>query len=75
MTAYSFLNPNKGGVLAAYIVGIAVGCCVVFGLVKGACHLRRRLSYRYGRFDDYSDKEAIDEWQDVAAPKDSISDV
>lgn len=70
--AYAFLDPAvQHGLLAAYIVGIAIGCCLVFSIVKGVCQLRRRLSFRYGWFEDYSDAEALEEWQDVAAPKDS----
>lgn len=72
MLAYTFLDPStEHGFLAAYIIGIAVGGCVVFGIVKGACVLRRRLSFRYGRFEDYSSPEALEEWQDVEVPKDS----
>ncbi|KAJ9130866.1 FAR-17a/AIG1-like protein [Pleurostoma richardsiae] len=39
---YSFLDPgeNGSGVVAGYILGIGVGCCVVFGLVYGAIWLR-----------------------------------
>ncbi|KAF8123094.1 hypothetical protein EV363DRAFT_1548903, partial [Boletus edulis] len=35
---------QEGGLLAAYIIGIALGCCVVFCVVKGLCHLRHRIS-------------------------------
>ncbi|KAI9567861.1 hypothetical protein HD554DRAFT_843006 [Boletus coccyginus] len=67
---YSFLDPSKeGSLLAAYIVGIAVGCCVVFSIVKGVCLLRRRISIRYGRFEDRTYPEDIGEWQDVDAAK------
>jgi hypothetical protein len=31
---YSFLNPSKGPILAAYIVGILVGSIVVFVIVN-----------------------------------------
>jgi len=31
---YSFLNPSKGAILAAYIIGILVGSLVVFALVN-----------------------------------------
>lgn len=69
--AYSFLDPaTEHGMLAAYIVGIAVGCCVVFSIVKVVCLQRRRLSLRYGRFEDYPNTEEFEEWQDVATPKD-----
>ncbi|KAF8436233.1 hypothetical protein L210DRAFT_3452269 [Boletus edulis BED1] len=74
---YSFLNPTQeGGLLAAYIIGIALGCCVVFCVVKGLCHLRHRISVRYGRFEDGSEAGALDEWEEVAAPgKESSTDV
>ncbi|KAF8901355.1 hypothetical protein CPB84DRAFT_1777647 [Gymnopilus junonius] len=40
---YEFLDPQKEGkILAAYIVGIAVGQVVVFLLVQGALSLRQR---------------------------------
>ncbi|KAG9311223.1 hypothetical protein JVU11DRAFT_8299 [Chiua virens] len=72
---YSFLNPStEGGLLAAYIVGIAIGCCVLFSIVKGVCHLRRRISLRYGLFEEVAggeDTEALEEWQAVTAPKES----
>lgn len=70
MLAYSFLDPStEHALLSVYIVGITVGCCVVFSIVKGVCVLRRRISFRYGRFEDPSDTEAFEEWEDVAAPK------
>ncbi|KAG8221701.1 hypothetical protein J3R82DRAFT_1988 [Butyriboletus roseoflavus] len=56
--------------LAAYVIGIGVGCCVVFSIVKVVCLQRRRLSLRYGRFEDQPNTEAFEEWQDVVAPKD-----
>jgi len=31
---YSFLNPSKGAILAAYIVGILVGSILVFAIVN-----------------------------------------
>ncbi|KIJ64026.1 hypothetical protein HYDPIDRAFT_28920 [Hydnomerulius pinastri MD-312] len=69
---YGFLNPAKEhGLLAAYIVGIAIGYCVVFTVVKGICLLRWRLSLRYSSEPDNSPPEALDEWQDVEQPKDS----
>ncbi|KAH0826354.1 hypothetical protein J3R83DRAFT_5314 [Lanmaoa asiatica] len=71
---YSFLDPTKEqGLLAAYIIGIAVGCCVVFSVVKGVCLLRRRISFLYGRFEDHSNAEALEEWQDVETPKDPFA--
>jgi len=63
---YAFLNPSKEhGWLAVYIIGIALGCCVVFCIVKGICLLRFRLSHRYGRIEDRCHEEDIKEWQNV----------
>jgi len=31
---YSFLNPDKGGIVAAYIVGIFIGALLVFAIVN-----------------------------------------
>ena len=61
--------------LAAYIVGIALGCCVVFSIVKGACLLRHHVSLRRGRFEDDPalDTEAIEEWQEMGVPKDVLA--
>ena len=42
---YAFLNPDNGaGRLAAYIVGIAAGCAVVFLIVWCLVWVRRRLT-------------------------------
>jgi len=69
---YAFLDPStEHGFLAAYIIGIAVGYCVVFSIVKGICQLRCRLFPRYSSQQDDSPPEALDEWQDVDRPKDS----
>ncbi|KAF8557174.1 hypothetical protein OG21DRAFT_1407583 [Imleria badia] len=73
---YSFLDPSQqGSLLAAYIVGIALGCCVVFSVVKGICLLRRRVSLWYGRFEDDapSGTEALEEWQEMGVPKDVLA--
>jgi len=44
---YSFLNPKKTGkLLAAYIVGIAVGQSIIFLVVKGLIYLRERITQR-----------------------------
>ncbi|KAG1736686.1 uncharacterized protein EDB91DRAFT_502038 [Suillus paluster] len=72
---YSFLDPStEHGLLAAYIIGIAVGYCVVFAIVRGICTLRCRVVSRYRR--DSSEQvpsEAIDEWEhiDSEQPKES----
>lgn len=74
--AYSFLDPvQEGKLLAAYIIGIGLGCCVVFSIVKGVCLLRWRISLRYGRFEDDSKLgvEALEEWEELAVPKDVLA--
>ncbi|KAF8152576.1 hypothetical protein B0H34DRAFT_664060 [Crassisporium funariophilum] len=44
---YSFLDPKKQGkLLAAYIIGIAVGQCIIFLIVTGIIHLRQRVTKR-----------------------------
>ncbi|KAH7921500.1 hypothetical protein BV22DRAFT_1038573 [Leucogyrophana mollusca] len=75
---YGFLDPStQHGYLAAYIIGIGVGYCVIFVIVRGICVLRWRL---VARFKDYSNEsaepEALDEWEEVEQPKESsASDV
>ncbi|KAG0699529.1 hypothetical protein DFH29DRAFT_46115 [Suillus ampliporus] len=72
---YSFLDPStEHGLLAAYIIGIAVGYSIIFMIVKGICTLRCRLVSRCGW--DSSEpvpSEALDEWEhiDVEQPKES----
>lgn len=71
--AYPFLDPaQEGNLLAAYIVGITFGCCLVFSIVKGVCLLRRRMSLRYGRFEDgpASRAKALEEEPEMAVPLD-----
>jgi hypothetical protein len=42
--AYSFLDPKKqGGLLAAYIVGIAAAGVIIFAIVWGICWVRNRI--------------------------------
>ncbi|KAJ7148063.1 hypothetical protein C8R43DRAFT_522183 [Mycena crocata] len=74
---YDFLDPHKeGALLAAYIVGIAVGEIVVFLLARGVTVLRQRLVVRRGLLREGHDSalmgggggEAIDEWEEVARP-------
>jgi hypothetical protein len=68
---YAFLNPQKEhGLLAAYIVGIAVAECIIFALVWGICCLRERITRtRSGRsLLDAHDPEEIEDWQDVERP-------
>lgn len=75
LAAYSFLDPAKGPILAAYIIGIAVGDILVFALVRGVVALRQRWAIRSGRLRSASDGEAgggvgeaIDEWEEVERP-------
>ncbi|KAJ7811005.1 hypothetical protein B0H14DRAFT_2861385 [Mycena olivaceomarginata] len=71
---YSFLDPAKGPILAAYIIGIAAGDILVFALVRGVVALRQRWAIRSGRLRSASDGEvggageAIDEWEEVERP-------
>ncbi|KAJ7601864.1 hypothetical protein DFH06DRAFT_378554 [Mycena polygramma] len=47
---YPFLNPAPHpALLAAYIIGIGAGACVVFSLVRGVVVLRERVAGRFGR--------------------------
>jgi len=68
---YSFLNPHKEqGLLAAYIVGIGVGECIVFSVVWGLCLLRERLLPRskFAGVGAGQAPEAIDDWQEIERP-------
>ncbi|KAF7318428.1 hypothetical protein HMN09_00352000 [Mycena chlorophos] len=75
---YDFLDPVKeGGLLAAYIVGIAVGEAIVFVLVRGVVVLRQRWALRAGRVlgvvgadGQTDDREALDDWEEVERPVD-----
>nr|GAT51042.1 predicted protein [Mycena chlorophos] len=75
---YDFLDPVKeGGLLAAYIVGIAVGEAIVFVLVRGVVVLRQRWALRAGRvpgvvgaIGQTDDREALDDWEEVERPAD-----
>ncbi|KAF8336040.1 hypothetical protein F5887DRAFT_921016 [Amanita rubescens] len=65
---YNFLDPKKeGGLLAAYIVGIAVCECVAYALVYGVIVLRQKVTRGRGVLDDGARSrvpdEAVDEWQ------------
>ncbi|EIN13038.1 hypothetical protein PUNSTDRAFT_82585 [Punctularia strigosozonata HHB-11173 SS5] len=72
---YDFLDPGKQhALLAAYIIGIAVGCCLIFSLVRGVIVLRQRLARRFfprraggAAFGDDAGvrAEGIDEWETV----------
>ncbi|KAH7908137.1 hypothetical protein BJ138DRAFT_1013387 [Hygrophoropsis aurantiaca] len=75
---YGFLDPAKEhGLLAAYIVGIAVGYCVVFIIVRSICLFRWWLVARYtSASSEPIQPEALDEWEEVNQPKESsASDV
>jgi len=74
--SYSFLDPKKQhGLLAAYVIGIGVGQCVVFSAVWGMCYLRERFSSRLKRSAASGDvpeghgHEEIDEWEEIDRPK------
>ena len=48
--AYSFLDPKtQGKLLAAYIIGIAVGQCIIFLVVIGVIHFREWIVQRKKR--------------------------
>jgi hypothetical protein len=67
---YNFLDPGKQhGLLAGYIVGVAVAECIIFVVVRGICVLRERISARRTRVDPKSGPEqGIDEWEEVERP-------
>ncbi|KAG2140545.1 uncharacterized protein EDB93DRAFT_680529 [Suillus bovinus] len=72
---YSFLNPSvEHGLLGAYIVGMGVGYCILFTIVKGICTLRCRL-VSPSRLDpsEQVQSEAMDDWEhiNVEQPKES----
>ena len=72
--AYSFLDPKKQhGVLAAYIIGIGVGECVVFSVVWSMCYFRERFLKRSAACDDVEEghdgHEKIEEWEEIERPK------
>ena len=55
--AYSFLNPKKQGKkLAIYIVGIAIGQVIIFCIVVGILHLRKRLTERRSQPEAHGEK-------------------
>lgn len=71
LKAYAFLNPQKEhGLLAGYIVGIAVAECIIFAVVRVICYLRKRITRTHSsRFLlDAHDPEEIEDWQDVERP-------
>lgn len=48
----------------------------MFSVIKGICLLRRHLSLRYDRFEDYSGAEGaegLDEWEELAVPKEALA--
>ncbi|KAJ6450379.1 hypothetical protein C8R45DRAFT_916895 [Mycena sanguinolenta] len=71
---YSFLDPaNGGGLVAGYIIGIAVGDVLLFALARGVAVLRQRYAVRSGRLakgdgEGSAGPEAIDEWQEIERP-------
>ncbi|KAF5374632.1 hypothetical protein D9615_008914 [Tricholomella constricta] len=74
---YSFLNPHKQkALLAAYIVGIAVGYCIIFLFVRLLIILRIRIvawSRARRGAGSSADSEAIEDWEEVERPsKDAV---
>lgn len=64
---YDFLNPSvQHGLLAAYIIGMGVGYCILFTIVKGICTLRCRL-VSPSRLDpsEQVQSEDLHEWEHV----------
>lgn len=64
---YDFLNPSvQHGLLAAYIIGMGVGYCILFMIVKGICTLRCRL-VSPSRLDpsEQVQSEDLHEWEHV----------
>lgn len=41
---YSFLNPDKGGIVAGYIVGIFVGALLIFSLINCIAWVLKRIT-------------------------------
>ncbi|KAG1717492.1 hypothetical protein EDB19DRAFT_1653345 [Suillus lakei] len=73
--SYDFLDPSvQHGLLAVYIIGMGVGYCILFTIVKGICTLRCRLVSPHGlNPSEQVQSEALDEWEhiDVEQPKES----
>lgn len=64
---YDFLDPSaQHGLLAAYIIGMGVGYCILFTIVKGICTLRCRL-VSPSRLDssEQVQPEDLHEWEHV----------
>lgn len=75
LPAYPFLDPTtQHALLAAYIIGIAVGAVIVFLITRGVAVLRQRAVVRRGLLPGADDGliagggEAIDEWEEVERP-------
>jgi len=65
---YSFLDPSKQhGFLAAYIIAIAIGECLVFAVVCGVCLLRERVVGRR-RAGAGQARQEMDEWEEIDRP-------
>ncbi|TFK48103.1 hypothetical protein OE88DRAFT_1635377 [Heliocybe sulcata] len=66
---YDFLNPStEHAKLAGYIIGIAVGECVLFAIVHYVIVLRNLLFARYLGSSN-REPEALDEWEEVHRPE------
>jgi len=74
---YTFLDPKvQHGLLAAYIIGIAAGEIIIFTATHGLAVLRARLTRRSaGSHGAEGVREALDEWEEVEAPREGKPDV
>jgi hypothetical protein len=68
---YSFLNPSKGAILAAYIVGILVGAIIVFAIANGVKWGLARCTTAKKR-DDWRERHEMRQ-RDVEQGKESSS--
>ncbi|KAF8874991.1 hypothetical protein BD779DRAFT_1564838 [Infundibulicybe gibba] len=68
---YTFLDPKRQhALLAAYIVGIAVGEIIVFAAAHGLSVLRIHVTRRSaGAHGAVGVQEALDEWEEVDVPR------
>jgi len=65
---YNFLDPNRQhGLLAAYIVGIAVGECVIFLFSWTICTLRERFFSKAQRAENIAE-DLTEDWQEISRP-------
>ncbi|KAJ6599716.1 hypothetical protein DFH09DRAFT_1021167 [Mycena vulgaris] len=80
---YPFLDPHtQHAFLAVYIVGIALGACLVFVIVRGVAVLRQRFVVRRGLLPGDGEggsseglsgergREGLEDWEEVGVPGD-----